>query len=146
MLFRPYPGSGHATSWYPGVVSRRAATVVHVDGGDALTGIDAPLASVGSLTGTVRTPNGIGVGSARLSLYAPTDRYAPSYSTSTSLNGGFTLAALLPGAYKVRIQTWDAAGTAVEWWQDAATRESATEVVVPAGGMATIAPVVAPGA
>ena len=86
------------------------------------------------------------VNAARVWVYAPTDRYAPSYVTSTSLDGAFTFDAVVPGTYKVRIQTWNAAGTAVEWWQDAATRESATEVVVPAGGTATIAPVVAPGA
>ena len=66
-------------------------------------------------------------------------------SGCNSFNGGFTLAALLPGAYKVRIQTWDAAGTAVEWWQDGATRGSATDVVIAAGGTATIDPVVGAG-
>ena len=67
---------------------------------------------------------------ARVVFYSPTDKYAGSYEAVTGVDGSFAIAALPSNTYRVRIVPPSGSGLAVEWYEDAASRGTATPILV----------------
>ena len=120
--------------WYLGKRSRAVATRVTVTSGMVTSGIDANLALDGSVTGSATGPGGApltGVCVTALGAGA-----APVIAVTAG--GGYTLADLTPGRYRVEFSSGcGAVGYATQWWKNASSAAAATVITVAADATVT---------
>lgn len=80
--------------------------------------------------GTVTRAGGVPVAGARVSLFAPTDTFAPTRRVDTAADGTFSAADLPYGTYRVQITPPAGSGLVLEWHQDTPSRTAATPLTV----------------
>lgn len=84
----------------------------------------------GQITGTVTGPGGVPVQGAQLTSYRLNGGSWQVYGlTDSAANGTYTLGFLTPGTYRVGVDPRPQ-GFQVEYWQDAATLQTATDIVI----------------
>ncbi|WP_205474310.1 carboxypeptidase regulatory-like domain-containing protein [Nocardioides sp. SYSU D00038] len=129
--FQDYLGT-HLGEWWNDATSVEAATDVTVAAGAVRTGVDALLASGGSIRGTVTGPGGDAVPGAFVSAYRQVpgeDYWEFSSAGDTDATGGYAIDGLAPGSYRLAFQDADGA-YAVEWWNNQAVLENADVITV----------------
>ncbi|MBM4029500.1 MAG: hypothetical protein FJ280_29500, partial [Planctomycetes bacterium] len=132
------PAGQHAPEWYDDALKSGNAKLVAVSAGATTEGINASLAGVSRITGTVTGPNSLTpLGGIRAKGYW----YEGSYwqeigDTTTDVSGGYSLGGLVAGVYLVRFE--DPAGNYVaEYYNDGHSSSTADSVSV--GADATVA-------
>ena len=129
--FTPGTTSGPvAGEWWDDASVAAEATPVSVPAGADAPGIDAVLASAGSIDGIVSDATGAPVPNVMVGLYQPTTDGVSGWMTSISTDdaGAYTLGGLAAGEYKVQFST---SGPLLgEWYEDAAAAASADAVRV----------------
>lgn len=137
--FSPLPGYGLADEYWDNAAQWFSADRIQTAGGETIADIDAALAAPpvpGSITGTVtREADGSPVVGATVSASMTGGGWGWG-STTTGVDGSYTLPALEPGAY---VLTFRADGTdlVTEYWDDAVDWTAATPVALTSGGAAT---------
>jgi hypothetical protein len=134
----------YASEWWNDKDSRENANPISVTEGQTTGGVNAELAvrttPAGRIGGTITGPSGA-------PLTAGTSGYVSAYDSAGEpvngvlfdADGVFQIRGLEPGTYTVQFQP-DGGGYAPEWWQDKASRQTATPVTVSSGTTTTIAP------
>jgi hypothetical protein len=129
LAFRAPTGSGLLDRWHDDAETRAGSTAVTVTAGGTMT-VDAELTGPGSIAGRV-TAAGAQVEGIRVLAYRATDGIVASARTVTAADGTYVLVGLAPGTYK--IGAIGPSGSPARWYDGAATRSTAQEVVVGAG-------------
>lgn len=111
-----FVSSDHRSEWWGGNTEQSNAATFPVGLGEAVTGIDASLLPLHSISGTVT-----GAGTTTDALAGATvTAYAPDGSargsTVTSADGGYTLTDLIPGSYTLRITPPAGSTFLAQWW------------------------------
>jgi LPXTG-motif cell wall-anchored protein len=120
-----------AHEYWRGVRSPDLATPVEVPSGGTVTGIDASLDATGSISGRViRATTGAPVAGATVH-FQPED-HTMGFSTTSRLDGTYTLAGVVPGRHYVEFWTEDERLLDLIW-PDATERDDAEPVTVAAG-------------
>lgn len=134
--------------WFSGKFTQAAAEKVTVQAGKTTAGIDADLKPFGSITGSVRTAASAGVAGECVTA-VPQDAgfdpatFQPAVTPEiaiTSSTGGYSIASLAPGPYKIKFSAGcGASGHPTQWWDGAGSAAKATIInVVPATVIAGI--------
>lgn len=120
----------YATQWWADAHTESAATWIQVDRSRTVTGIDAELADLARISGTVRGADGSPAPDARVRLYRvmPDGRTEVARVISPSIEGRYEVA-VQPGTYRL---AFDAAPGMFrsEYWRNARTVEAAHDVVI----------------
>jgi hypothetical protein len=124
-----FPPAGLIGEWYSNATGRATATPVELFAAGTVGDVDVSLARTASVSGTVSSAGGPVAGT-QVVFYTPTDRYMGSYGTVTAADGTFTMPALPPNTYRIRLAPPSGSGLAGEWYEDAASRTTATPIVV----------------
>ncbi|WP_162256304.1 carboxypeptidase regulatory-like domain-containing protein [Arthrobacter sp. Soil736] len=124
---------GSLDQWYPGAASFETGTMLTLNEGDDLTGIDATLVKGASISGTVTAPAGTDLGSIQATVYEASGPN-PNYVGSSSVNadGTYKVLGLATGSYKVQFAGMNSV-VLEQWYEGASTSETATPVDVTAG-------------
>jgi hypothetical protein len=119
-----------APQWYNDQLTQAAATTVTVTVGDTTGSVDAALHSDGQISGTVSGPTASPLSGICVTAYPAASTGSLPIVAATG-TGGYTLADLVPGQYKVRFSTGSGAlGYATQWWKDAASQSAAAVITV----------------
>jgi hypothetical protein len=123
----------YAYEWYNNSASFDTATPVSLAAGEAKTGINAQLATGGSIAGTVTDSGSSPIANVFAIVYDLSGD-AVSYAY-TDVNGAYTATGLPTGSYKVAFETFDipCGNYADEWYNDKPDFDTATPVNVTAG-------------
>ena len=105
----------YVTQWWAGATNSFSATPVAVEADQAVTGIDAALASAGSISGTV-TRAADGLPAAGIAVSA-TSWGGSGYDATTDSTGAYRLSGVAPGSYQVRFS--DPAGVLLPQFRQA---------------------------
>ncbi|MGY4859432.1 MSCRAMM family protein [Cryobacterium sp. AP23] len=113
-----FVSSDYRSEWLGGAADQSDATTFPVALGEAVAGIDASLLPNHSISGTATF-----AGSSVESLAGTTvSAYAPNGSlrgsATTSPDGGYTIADLIPGSYTVRFTPPVGSAFVGQWWHD----------------------------
>lgn len=121
---------GYAPSFHGDTGVFSEATVVTVERGATVTGVDGVLRASGSLAGRVRTQNG-GAARAAVTAYVSVadGRWLPFATDTADDTGRYAIRRLPPGQYRLHFS--HLAGH--EWWYDAATLEESPVVPLATG-------------
>ena len=124
-----------APQWYNDEATQATATGVPVAVGDTAQSIDATLQPDGQITGTVSAaPSASPLSGVCVTVVPVSSSGSLTVVAVTGTSGGYTLADLLPGEYKVRFSAGcGAVGYVTQWWDDVSTEAKATVVTVVAG-------------
>ena len=118
--------------WYSGKPGPAGAMSVTVTGGTVTSEIDADLALDGSVTGAVRGPAGAPLNGVCVAAVRTVRGAQPVIAVSGE--GGYTMAGLTPGRYRVEFYAGcGARGYVTQWWRRAGSAKTAAIVVVHAG-------------
>ena len=132
--------SGHLDEYWDDAATVESAKDVVLAESEVVTGKDAQLASGSHITGKVSGPDGSGLGGVTVRTYqrsAGGDYWSPVWSgAQTRPDGTYDLGGLRPGTYRLEFRA-DQGGYVPEFWDDAASVESATDIIV--GSSATVA-------
>ena len=138
--FKVQFNAGSATSgnyvseYYPDQRFIADATTIGVTAGETTAGIDAVLASAGTVTGRVTDGGGNGLSGIGVNAF---DTLSDFYlATTTDLNGNYSIVNVPEGIYKVRFRPGYGAW-AVEWSADKPSFTAADAVTVAEGGTTT---------
>ena len=125
--------AGLAPQWYNNQPTQATATQVTVTVGQTTPSIDAALQPDGEITGTVSGPSGSAIsGACAIAMPIPGAGVPPVVAVSRP--GGYALADLLPGRYKVEFSSGcGAVGYASQWWNGASSKATAKVIRVVAG-------------
>jgi protocatechuate 3,4-dioxygenase beta subunit len=124
---------GLAPQWYHNESTQGSATIVPVTVGATTPSIDATLQPDGQITGTVSGPTASPLAGICVTAVPQASGSLPVVAV-TGRTGGYTLADLLPGDYKVRFSSGCAAtGYATQWYNGAPSQTAATPIPVGAG-------------
>ena len=125
---------GLAPQWYNNEATRGSASPVPVTVGATAPSIDATLQPDGQITGTVSTgPSASPLAGICVTAVPQASGSLPVVAV-TRTSGGYTLADLLPGDYKVRFSSGcGATGYATQWYNDVTSQTAATPIPVGAG-------------
>ncbi|RYD50104.1 MAG: hypothetical protein EOP85_00255 [Verrucomicrobiaceae bacterium] len=131
----------YITEFYNNVSSLSAAQEIIAANGTFLTGIDASLESAGSVSGKVTGPDGITpLEDVEVEIYSWDAEYEEwnweDYSY-TREDGTYRLGRLQSGTYRIGFLDGGSGIHATEYYNDATTVESATDIVVTLGGEVT---------
>ena len=130
-------GPGLAPQWYDDKATQATANAVTVTVGQTQTGIDAALQPGGSseITGTVSASGPPATplrGACVTAVPLPAGSALPVVAVTKS--GGYALADLPPGRYKVRFSSGcGAVGYATQWWKQKTSQKTATVVTIGSG-------------
>lgn len=124
----------YAPTWFPGSPTWALGNTVAVPSGGSVVA-DQAVSSAGSLGGTV-TSGGSPVTGASVWVFTPAGQWV--YGTSTNAAGGWTVAKVLPGTYRVQVWSTTSAFPAT-WYPNTTSLAAAADVVVaPASAVAPI--------
>jgi hypothetical protein len=125
--------SAYLGEFYDNVSTVSEAANIAVTAGSTVSGKDATLADAGRVTGKVTNVGGTGLSNVDVEAYTLVDgTWERFYGTSTADDGTYDLGGLPTGTYRLRFRDWDGV-YAGEYYNDAATVNSATDVPVTAG-------------
>ncbi len=125
---------GYVTEYYDDATNPNDADLVSVTGGDPpTTGIDAELAPGGEISGTVTNSDQNNVAMACVTAYPAGDPFQQPFSSSTDVNGAYTIRGMPTGDYKVSFGNCGSGPYTTEWWNDKPSRDTADPVTVTAG-------------
>ncbi len=121
--------------YWRNAAARSDATLVTIEPGDVITGIDAvmvpALADTGSLSGTVTVPAGISPGSVTVTAASGYFERFTEVVVSPDATGAYELTDLRPGAWRLHFK---APGLVSEYWrEDPDSEDSSEDVDVRAG-------------
>jgi hypothetical protein len=126
-----------APQWYPNAPTSAGATLVSVSSGVVTSISDSTLAQDGSIAGTV-TGTGHALGGVCVAATATTAGSAAVYSVTRDASGGYSIADLPAGQYRVEFSSGcGAVGYRAQWWKDKPSAQTATLVTVTAGTATT---------
>ena len=126
--------SGAFDEWYEDAQSEADATPVTVTPGQDRTGINATLAKGASISGKVTLPEGVSPYSVSVNLYRTGETSQMSTAYLYGAAGTYTFRGLPAGGYKLQFRGYEInSGVLQQWYSNAASLESATEVVLTAG-------------
>ncbi len=135
----------YSTEWWQDVEARDLAAAVGVTDAQTTSAINAELALApiqgGEITGTVTGPGGSPLDAntwGGVSVYNAAGDYVRGGVFNSA--GTFTIKGLDPGAYTLEIDPGYGSRYATEWWQNAATRATATPVTVTSNTTVTVNP------
>ncbi|WP_141007124.1 carboxypeptidase regulatory-like domain-containing protein [Nocardioides humi] len=133
--FSDFSGS-YAREFFDDAALVELGTDIPVADAATVAGIDAVLGPAARITGTVTDYAGSPARWAEVDVYQlGTDgawRAVDSYD-STDATGSYSVGGLSPGTYRVRFSDYSTYPTLIRWFEDAATLESATDIVLEAG-------------
>ncbi|WP_190243168.1 carboxypeptidase regulatory-like domain-containing protein [Arthrobacter globiformis] len=125
--------SGALEEWFEDAQSEAEATPVTVTSGQDRTGINATLAKGASISGKVTLPEGVSPYSVYVSLYR-TGETLPTGTAYLDDAGTYTFRGLLAGGYKLQFRGYENnSGVLQQWYSNATSIGTATEVAVTAG-------------
>ena len=127
-------GSGYLTEFSGDATSLKTATDIRVTTGTPTSGHDAQLILGGHITGTVTGLGGQHLDNIDVTAWKRVGsawKYAAN--SSTDEDGHYDLEWLATGDYRVGFEDWSMDGYLREYWDDAATLGSATDIAVIAG-------------
>jgi hypothetical protein len=129
----PLSPPGLAPQWYNNQPTQAKATPVAVTIGQTTPSINATLQPDGEITGTVSGPSGSAISGA-CAIAWPIPGAGTPPVVAVSRPGGYALADLLPGRYKVEFSSGcGAVGYASQWWKGASSKATAKAITVVAG-------------
>lgn len=131
--------SKYPVQWHKGKFRREESSRVEVSGTATVSGVDATLQPGVSLTGTVTDTGGAPLADAKIEVYGGSDD-EPFAETRTDFRGGFTVAALAPGSYRILFSHKDH----VSGWHGGADRRSAARLVIKDAAVAPLSAALAP--
>lgn len=121
------------SEWWSDAADLMSATTITVSSGAAITGVDASLATGGTITGTVVDEAGAPVPQVSVRASGSASGAGSGY-TITDSNGFYRVAGLRTGDYRVEFAPMaDSGPVAGEWWNDAPSAAEADVVAVTAG-------------
>ena len=124
---------GLAPQWYDDQPTQATASPVSVTAGQTTSSIDAALQPDGEITGAVSGPSDSRISGACVTA-VPLPAAGSPRIVAVSRPGGYALADLLPGRYKVEFSSGcGATGYASQWWKDASSQAVAKIITVVAG-------------
>ena len=121
-----FSGVGYFSEWYNNKASQDAADPVSVTAPQITSGVDAVLEPSGSISGTVKNGQGVGIGNVNVQVFDTSGYFASS--TMSGSNGAYTVSSLATGSYKVRFNA--PSGYLSEWYNNKATYDAANLVAV----------------
>jgi hypothetical protein len=130
--FSPPSTSGYSSEWYNNKPDQASADPVPVTVPNITSGIDAVLDQGGSISGTVKNGQGVGIANVQVQLYdaVATDTSAPKSSiVTTDQSGSYTVTGLPTGSYKL---FFSGVGYFSDWFNSKANQGSADPVSVTA--------------
>jgi hypothetical protein len=126
-----YYGGNYLLEWYDNQPDKASATPVAVAAGEAKAGINAQLATGGSISGTVTDAAG---GLPIKSIYVYATNGSNSWNDYTLDNGTYIMSGLSTGSYKVKFASSSSDQNYIlEWYDNKADQASATPLAVTAG-------------
>ncbi|WP_211876838.1 beta strand repeat-containing protein [Pseudarthrobacter albicanus] len=123
---------GALDQWYQNAASFNTATAVTVTAGQTLTGVNVTLAKGATISGKVTVPAGVIRSSVYVSASPVASQWQMGQYVSVELDGSYKITGLAAGSYKVRFSGWNS-GALEQWYQNAASFDTATAVTVTAG-------------
>ena len=124
-------GDGWAIEYWDDVSAWEHASPVTVEPGTTTSGIDAVLALGGTITGTVRGPDGLGIDGLMVSAW--TEAGTAALSGITDSSGAYRIDGVPVGVYLVFFDGYEF-GLVGEYYDDAAYYDDADPVTITAGG------------
>ncbi|MBX0301739.1 carboxypeptidase regulatory-like domain-containing protein [Cryobacterium sp. 1639] len=121
-----FVATGHRSEWWGGHDEQATADTFPVARGEAVTGIDASLLPLDSISGTITGSPREPLAGATVSAY-DTDGTLAGEATTTD-DGGYAIAGLTPGRYTLRI-TAPADGAFVSQWLHDKTHPTAAALI-----------------
>ena len=132
---------GYISEYWDDAATVQTATDIVVEAGATASGKDARLESGSHITGNVTGPGGTGLQGVNVAPYQKQSGSGlwqqVAMSVTTNAAGDYDLGGLKAGTYRLGFATYMTGGFLPEYWDDAATVESATDIVV--GASATVA-------
>jgi 5-hydroxyisourate hydrolase-like protein (transthyretin family) len=128
----------YAPAYYEDATTVDAGTTVSVGLSEA-SGVDVVMTAYGQITGRVATADGTPIEDAYVTAWSfdeDSQEWVSGRGTTTGADGTYRLTAAA-GTHKVRFEAYDQ-GFLAEYYDDAATREQATDVVVGSGAVSGI--------
>jgi hypothetical protein len=125
--------TGYATQYWNNTTDQQNALPIGVASGGTVTGINAALAAVGAVSGTVTSAAG-GTPLAGVSVYLSAGYASPCCNPVVTAADGTWSTTEPAGSYFV---TFTYPGYATQYWQDTTNAQSATPVTVTSGGVVT---------
>jgi Carboxypeptidase regulatory-like domain len=123
---------GYARQYYKEKATLAEATKVTVSSTSAASGVNAALASEGSIAGTVTNTSSKDLEGVEVLVYGPAEELEPITSAETGSDGTYKVEGLAAGKYKVRFVA--ASGEYIsQYYKDKAMFSEASEVTVAAG-------------
>ena len=124
-------GTGHIPEYWNDAASVEAATDIVVGASTTVADRNAQLAAGSHITGRVTGSGGTGLAGAYVSAYQLSGgSWNPiNMGTSTDAAGNYDLGGLKAGTYRLGFSSWST-GHISEFWNDAATVQTATDIVV----------------
>jgi 5-hydroxyisourate hydrolase-like protein (transthyretin family) len=124
----------YAQQFFDGTSSFDDAETIEILGTESVGDVDATMLTYGTMSGRVTDGadpiDGVAV---TLTRYYPDGDYWDYYNnTTTDAAGGYTFEGLTDGQYRLEFEDPDGDHLR-EWWQDAATAETATSIAAQAG-------------
>ncbi len=127
------PGRNYVTEYYDDVTSLNVATPVPV-GTTTVTGIDATLGLPSHITGTVRDTAGAGIPSVLVTAlrFDPVNGWVTDQTALTDDLGAYDVPGLSHGIHLVEFRPYGSQSGRyrLEYWDDAASKDEATDVTV----------------
>jgi len=121
--------------WYNDKPDYVTADPVAVTVGSTTSGIDAQLATGGSISGKVLNSSGAGISGVSILVYASTNSSSSYSSTTTDSSGNYSIQKLISGSYKVYFSS--TGNYFPEWYNDKYSFGSADLVTVTVGSTTT---------
>jgi hypothetical protein len=122
--------SGALDQWHANASSRETATVLPVDAGQDVTGINATLVKGASISGKVTVPAGVTLSGVSVSANGEGSPYG-TYA-SVNADGTYKVKGLPAGSYKIKFSNYNS-GALDEWYNNVQTEAAATPIVLAAG-------------
>lgn len=134
--------SGFVSEWWNDKPDMASADPISLTAGQQRTGIDAALASAGSISGTVTGPGGGGQASVCVKALRSTAQIAdlfgnPVAQAMTSGSGGYTISGLASGSYKVVFEDCGTGQQLARAFYDGQTDIGSATLVSVTGGQTT---------
>jgi 5-hydroxyisourate hydrolase-like protein (transthyretin family) len=133
-----FSNRNYVTQYWDGKTTEAAAEPVAVAAGADMTGFDAEMSEGGGISGTITDPSGEPVATGFACAVMPSEAEPPRCDEANA-NGEYEIQGLAQGAYKVRFTPQygpdGASNLLPQFWNDAASAATATNVFVAATGV-----------
>jgi hypothetical protein len=129
--------SGALDEWYNNVQTQAEATPITLTASQDRTAIDATLAKGATISGKVTLPAAEYSSNAYVTAFKASDNTMAG-STSSNFDGTYSIRGLRPGSYKISFSAYGS-GALPQWYNKAASMDTATPVTVTEGQTLTVA-------